>query len=135
MEAQSNRAKWKASALLLICVLAGFVLGVVSDHLFLLHQHRMLPRGGMHMISNRIIARLDRELDLTPAQEQQIQTILRAREQHIHAAWDAVRPRVREEMNRADAEIERVLTAEQRTKFRKLRDRWRKHTDRLLGRP
>lgn len=135
MEAQSNRAKWKASALLLFCVLAGFVLGVVSDHLFLLYHHRMLPRGGMHMMSDRVIARLDRELDLTPDQERQIQTILRAREQNIHAVWDAVRPRVREEINRADAEIEKVLTAEQKTKFRKLRDRWRKHAERLMGGP
>lgn len=69
------------------------------------------PRGPMPQIAaTMMLNRLDHHLDLTDAQEKQIRAIFERR----HA-------RMIEEIASTNAEIERVLTAEQRTKFQQMR--------------
>ncbi len=67
---------------------------------------RPRPEIGMRLMLNR----LDHHLDLTDAQESQIRAIFERR----HA-------KMRDEIAQTNAEIEKVLTAEQREKFRKMR--------------
>ena len=104
---------------LLILVLtfgAGFIGGAAAHHLFFAHRET-IPPFAMHAMVNR----LDRRLDLTDAQREQIEAILSRRRANINAMWAGVRPRVRAELEATNAEIVKVLTPEQRTKYEKMR--------------
>ena len=107
-----------ASLALVVTFIAGFVAGVVADR-FMMHRrrdHRPPP-----MAAHAMLFHLDRRLDLTDAQEKQIRTILERRHQRMNAQWEAMRPRMDAEIQQTNAEIERVLTPEQREKFKELR--------------
>jgi Spy/CpxP family protein refolding chaperone len=125
--------RWKAAALLLVCFLGGMVVGVALDRITLVRQHRMLPKGGLQFASKRIAARLDRELELTDQQRAAIDRILSGRGERVEQVWKSVRPAVRAEMERTDAEIEAVLNPEQRERFREIRERWRRRAQRFTG--
>jgi Spy/CpxP family protein refolding chaperone len=83
------------------------------------------PGGG---IPQRARQRFASELGLTPAQETQVDSIM-ARGMSIRRALeDSMRPRVRAQLDSTRAQIERVLTPEQRQKFESWRARV--HADR-----
>ena len=67
--------------------------------------------------------RLGRELQLTPQQKTQVQQVIERHRAKIDAMMSSVRPQVRQELDATNAEIEKVLTPDQRTKFAKLRMR------------
>src|SRR5260370_329770 len=81
------------------------------------------------MMTARIAARvrmaehLGRELDLTTQQKTQVQQIIEKHRAKIDAVMSSVRPQVRQELDATNAEIETILTAEQKTKFAALRMR------------
>lgn len=95
---------------------AGVIAGAAVHHLWFEHREVVHPFA-MHAMLNR----LDRRLDLTDAQRKQIEEILRRRHANINATWSGVRPRVRAEVEAANAEIVKVLTPAQRSKFEKMR--------------
>lgn len=70
-----------------------------------------------------LVKRLDHRLDLSPQQEAEIEKILERGQQRISAVWGEARPRVRQEIERTNAEIERLLTPEQRVEFQKIKMR------------
>lgn len=95
---------------------AGVIAGAAAHHLWFAHREAVHPFAMKAMVN-----RLDRRLDLTDAQRKQIEEILRRRHANINATWSGVRPRVRAEVEAANAEIVKVLTPEQRAKFEKMR--------------
>lgn len=117
--------RWVALLLLMATFLAGMVAGGAVDRLILFKQRRVLPRHGMRFVSEHVLRRLDRELDLTEQQKRQVKEILERREHSVERLWTGMQPLVRQEIDRANLEIERVLTPEQRPRYRKLVDRWR----------
>jgi hypothetical protein len=70
-----------------------------------------------------MMRRLDRNLDLTPQQEAEVTRILRKHHERVGALWGGVRPQVRREVELTNAEIQRLLTPEQRTKFERIKMR------------
>ena len=78
----------------------------------------------MRFMSDRVLHRLDRELDLSDAQRAQIEKILVARTSRIVGVWSGIGPEVRREIDATNAEIERVLNPDQRAKFQKLKMRF-----------
>jgi len=116
-----TNARATAALLVIGAFLCGIVVGVAGDHTFLLFHGRLRPsHGASEAVANRIVARLDRELKLTPQQHTAVQQIIDKRRQRIEAIWTSVGPQVREEMDGTRAEIERLLTPEQREKFRQM---------------
>lgn len=85
--------------------------------------------GGRPMSPTRLIDRLDRELQLTDEQRATIQTIFEARREPLERAQREMRARMDQEQRELQAEIRKVLTAEQQPKF----DRWLEQ-DRSRGR-
>ena len=85
--------------------------------------------GGRPPSPARLIDRLDRELQLTDEQRASIQTILEARREPLERVQREVRSRMEQEQREFQAEIRKVLTAEQQPKF----DRWLEQ-DRSRGR-
>jgi len=105
-----------AVVLLILTFGAGFIGGAAVHHLFGEHRGN-IPPFAMHAMVNR----LDRRLDLTDAQRKQVEEILERHRANINAMWAGVRPRVRGEIDAANAEIVKVLTPEQRAKYEKMR--------------
>ena len=107
-----------AAGILVLTFVAGFVLGVVSDRIVLWFH----PRPP-HPSASFFVDRLDHRLHLTPQQRKEVERIIAQRQDRIRYIWESVRPQVRQEINQTNAEIERVLTPEQRVEFEKVRMR------------
>jgi Spy/CpxP family protein refolding chaperone len=71
------------------------------------------------------LMKLDRELQLSPEQRQQCESILAASQKRMKDLWETIEPGARQEYQRSRKEISEVLTPEQRDKMK----RWR-HRDR-----
>jgi Spy/CpxP family protein refolding chaperone len=115
---QRTQTRALAVVVVLIALVAGIFAGAAGDRLLLLRQHRLMPshdasRNGTRML----LERLTRQLDLTPSQRAAIDQILQRRRARVDALWSSVRPRVRQEIDEGNAEVERLLTPAQRTKF------------------
>jgi len=106
--------------LVLAALIVGALIGVAGDHLFLIHRHELLRR---EFAAHRIVDRLDRELHLTAQQKSQIQRILDTHHQRMHDIMSNVRPRMRQEIEAGNAEIEKILTPQQREQFQHLKMR------------
>ncbi len=104
-----------AALALVVTFIAGFVTGIVAV--------RILHRGGRvpPIVEQTLLNRLDRQLDLTDQQRAEIRQIILRRHDRIETMWANVHPQMRAEIERTNAEIERVLTPEQRVKFQSLR--------------
>ena len=112
-----------AVIVLIVTFVSGAFSGILVDHLVHMRRGPRPHRGAERMM----IRHLDRALDLTDAQRVKIEEILRRRHERMWQLSEGVRPRIHEEVQAANAEIERVLTPEQREKFQKLKMRLGPH--------
>lgn len=102
-----------AAVALLVTFIAGLLVGAVGARFFFGRRtYRLPPPAAQFMMK-----RLDRTLDLTPQQEVEITRILQKHHQRTGAVLSGVRPQIRREVEQTNAEIQGVLTPEQRTKF------------------
>jgi Spy/CpxP family protein refolding chaperone len=84
-----------------------------------------------------MLARLDRDLKLTPTQHGTIDTVLTRREADLRALMAETRPRFDSIAARTRSDIQAVLTPEQRTEFAKIVqevESRRRKGDRAIGR-
>jgi len=119
----SSNTRTAAVAVVIVAFLAGILAGVAGDHLYLIKSGRLSPRHTSRFASDRMAERLTKELDLSPQQKTQVQQIIERHRAKIDATMASVRPQVRQELDATNAEIETVLTPEQKTKFANLRMR------------
>lgn len=115
----SSSSKLLAALALVITFGVGVLVGVAGDRLI------MMRRGAMRHYppAQMIVRHLDRRLHLNDQQRAQITTIVQRHEEKIRGIWSGVRPAVRNEIETANGEIDRVLTPEQRTDFAKMKMR------------
>jgi hypothetical protein len=131
----SSNTRTAAIAVVVVAFVAGILVGVAGDHLYLIRSGRLSPRHG-HFAADRMTDRLTHELDLSPQQKTQVQQIIERHHAKIDATMAAVRPQVRQELDATNAEIEKVLNPEQKKKFAKLRMKINaRHRDRNATRP
>jgi Spy/CpxP family protein refolding chaperone len=107
-----------AITVLVLTFVAGVATGVFGAHMAILHGG-----PGAERFPHAMVNRLDHRLDLTDAQRAQVEAIIKRRHAHIDEMWDGVRPKVRAEIESTNQEIERVLTPEQRARFKRMRMR------------
>jgi Spy/CpxP family protein refolding chaperone len=69
---------------------------------------------------DRLVEHLDRALNLTPQQHESVRLIVQRHAERMSQISASVRPQMRQEIDSTNAEIEKVLTPEQRTKFQQL---------------
>jgi Spy/CpxP family protein refolding chaperone len=117
----SSNTRTAAVVVVIVAFLAGILVGVAGDHLYLIHSGRLFPRHAARFAADRMAERLAGELKLTPQQKTQVQQIIERHRAKIDVAMSSVRPQVRQELDATNTEIESILTAEQRTKFATLR--------------
>lgn len=115
--------------------LGGVVAGVVGDRIYNFRRGFEGQRSALHFITPRIVAHLDHDLDLTDSQRAKVEEIVERHRQRIEAVWSGVRPQVWREIELTNAEIEPLLTAEQRVKFARLKMQIRFHHGPPGGRP
>ena len=120
-----------AIVVVVVAFIAGILVGVAGDHLYLIRSGRLSPRRTARFAADRMADNLGRELQLSPQQKTQVQQIIERHRARIDATMSSVRPRVRLEIDATNKEIETILTPEQRTKFEALRMRMAaRHRDR-----
>ena len=129
-----SNTRTTAVVVVLSAFLAGLVVGVAGEMVYLIHNHRIIPShtAGKSM-TKHLIDRLDRELKLDPQQRAKIETIVEARRQRIDTLWSSVRPAVMQEIDATNAEIDKVLNPDQRVKFKEMQTRMRNRVGRGPG--
>ena len=105
----ATRTTIVAALALVLTFAAGVLAGAVGHRAFFMRHG---PEPAMRMM----IHHLDRRLDLTDAQQKQVEKILARRHQTLM-----------KELDGANAEIEQILTPEQRVRFAKMRMRLHGH--------
>ena len=118
---RNSSTKIVATIVVFIAFACGVAVGVFGDHIWMMHHGSRARREAMHVITSRVLSRLDRELDLTPQQHTQVQAILELHAKRVQSVFDAVHPQIRREIELGNDEIRHVLTPEQRAKYEKLR--------------
>ena len=114
-----------AAVLLVVVATLGVAAGVALDR-YVLHPVR--PKGDRYApeSAHRFARYLGKELALTPAQLRTVDSILVARQAQSKAVSDAVRPRFEAVTVATRADLDRVFTPEQRTRYAELRERHRR---------
>ncbi|MHB8519363.1 MAG: Spy/CpxP family protein refolding chaperone [Limisphaerales bacterium] len=101
---------------------AGFVTGTLS-HKLVPAQTRPLrlglngPTTPWTAPRRMFLRRMERELDLAPAQREHIQQIMDASQERMKKLWEPVAPGARDEFHRLREQIRAELTPPQRAKF------------------
>jgi hypothetical protein len=118
---------WKV----ILATMVIFGTGVVTGGLLVQHarpggvRHPQRASGAVHatqpspagVIRIEFLRRMERELDLAPAQREPIDKILKDGQERTKKLMDTVEPRRREEFKRTIEEFRAVLTPEQRSRF------------------
>ena len=111
-----SNTRTTAFVVVIIAFVAGLFVGIAGDRLYF---HRRFP-GPRDFGPGRIVERLNRELHLTPDQKSQVQKIVDSHRTRIESIMGPVRPEIRKELDATNAEIEKVLTPDQRAEFEKM---------------
>ena len=102
-----------------VAFIAGLFAGIAGDRLYF---HRMFP-GRRDFGSAHIVDRLNRELHFSSQQKTEVQQIFDRHRVRIDALMSGVRPQIRQELDATNAEIDKILTPDQRATFAKIRMR------------
>lgn len=104
--------------------LVGVLVGVAATHAFYLYKVR--TPGGLGELGTRLIAAdLERRLELTPEQERQVDAILAETRREGLVIRRRTIGDVVALLERSHAQLDAVLTPEQRAEFRRYRARYR----------
>lgn len=115
--AQASKARAVIGALSLVVL--GAVLGIAIDRHFLPGNHTSAAAAFHDMT----MSSLEERLDLTADQRRQIDSIVGARHNTLRHAWQMLHSQLGAAVDTVHAEVEVVLTPEQRIAFREwLRD-------------
>ncbi len=108
-----------------VAFIAGLLVGVAGDRLYLVHTRQFFLRR--QFATRRIVDHLDRSLHLSSQQKTEVQGIIDRHRQRMESIMSGIRPQMRQEIEAANGEIDKVLTPEQRTEFARLRMKMRPH--------
>jgi len=120
-----RKSRLVAGSVILLVFLAGGAVGFFLHHAAPRHGFPGLAAGGPPggppaRMKGWMLRRLDRELDLTPAQHARIDTVLTRREADLRTLMSQARPRFEAIAARTRTEIQGVLTPAQQAKFAEL---------------
>jgi hypothetical protein len=128
---RASQARLLAAAVLLAVAVAGAAAGVVIDRAVLMP--RGPRRGGSSFMRDRAPSpdmrrrfseRMAKDLDLTPAQQVRIDTIMTRQFEGVARASALVRPTIDSLTRTAQAAMDSVLTPAQREKVATMRQHW-----------
>ena len=116
-----KNARWIGTVLLLVTFVAGALAGAASERVMRADDPQpQRQRGGdMRGGSRRLLLdeRFANELQLSTEQRAQIRTIMDKRDEQAKKVWSEAEPRLHAVGEETRAEIQKVLTPEQRVKL------------------
>lgn len=112
--------------------LAGLSIGVLAMHLYQMGQFAGPAPPFDGPPQGRFLHALERELDLTPEQQKQIQKIHQESHRKILELRRELRPRLERQMDETHDRILEVLTPEQQERFKELEREHRRRMDRFF---
>jgi Spy/CpxP family protein refolding chaperone len=125
---EPRKSRLVAGVVIVLVFLAGGAVGFFLHHA--MPQRGFLglaiggpPPGPRPEVKGWMLKRLDRELELTPAQHARIDTVLTRREADLRALMSEARPRFEAIATRTRSEIQAVLTPKQQEQFVKITQR------------
>jgi Spy/CpxP family protein refolding chaperone len=114
-DSRAGASKARAVLGALSLIVLGAVLGIALDR----HLHSSDGRGPAAAAFHDItMSSLEERIDLTAEQRRQIDSIVGARHNTLRHAWQTLHSQLGAAVDTVHAEIEAVLTPEQRTAFR-----------------
>ena len=125
----------RAMAAVVVCItlIAGIVVGIGLDRALFRPKHGpfrpfAISRGGPNADSarTRMRAEFARQLHLTPDQQARIDTIMQRRTAVLDSIRKETMPQIRALIGATQAQIDSVLTPEQRETFQSLRQQYRR---------
>jgi Spy/CpxP family protein refolding chaperone len=120
MSVSNRKTTLLAVVALLVTFAAGIAVGAFGSHVVRMYHMR---HGVPPHLAEMMLHRLDRRLDLTPAQRAEVKAILMRHHRRINDLVTGSRPAIQREIEAANTEITRVLTPAQRKKFEELKIR------------
>ena len=122
--ASPSKTRTTAVFLVIAVFIAGLLVGIAGDRFYLFRRHRLFPsEGARRFATGRIVEHLDRDLHLSPQQKADVQRIIDQHHVRIDAVMTGIQPQVHAELEAANAEIDKILTPQQRETFKKMRMR------------
>jgi hypothetical protein len=129
---QATRGRTVAALTLVVVVIGSALGGAALDRVYLRKSTRIVGDTAFHPLSSalrtpsdadrrQIRDELSAALTLTPEQARVIDSIMRQRSGQFEDLRGSIRPRVESLLADLRADVEKVLTPEQRDKYRKLR--------------
>ena len=116
---------WKAWLAVLVIFAAGIFTGVMTTRMLTAEPATRPAANAPLPISPEkrmdYLARLDREVQLTPEQRAEIEQIIAGSQERLRELWDPVAPKVREEYRSTRRQIASLLTTEQKEALEKAR--------------
>src|SRR5207248_10689687 len=85
----SSNPRTAAVVVVIVAFVAGILVGVAGDHLYLIHKGRLFPRHAARFAADRMADRLSRDLELTPQQKTQVQQIIEKHRAKIDATMSS----------------------------------------------
>ena len=114
--------------------LSGIAIGLVAGMLVKKTPQKRSEQKHHGMMKMRLLRHMSKELNLTSDQKKNVDTILISMTKDISAYQTEQRPKIQSIIESAFAEIDKILTVDQKTKMLKLQKRMpkfrRKHNDR-----
>jgi hypothetical protein len=118
-----------AGIVILLVGLAGIAIGAALDRAV---EHRRMmsivvggrvPKGPPPEARRWVLSRLQRELNLSPGQRAQVDSVLARREADVRALMIEMRPRFEAISDRTRRDIQAALTPDQQKRFTEMRER------------
>lgn len=116
-----------------VAFIAGFLVGVAGDRFYLMRTRQWFPRRALQFVTHNIVDHLDSTLHLSSQQRVEVQGIIDRHRMRMELIMGGVRPQMRQEIEAANGEIEKVLTPAQRLQFETMRMRIRPRMDEHRG--
>ena len=122
---EPRKSRLVAGLVIVLVLIAGIAIGFFA-HQALPWRHGPPgfgiggPPPGHGGVKDRMLARLDRDLKLTPSQHATIDTVLTRREADLKSLMAETRPRFDSIAARTRSDIQAVLTPQQRDEFAKI---------------
>ena len=115
--------RWRMAFFGLIILLAGIAIGTAAT-LILSRERLTAPPPGPEIAGERMIRNLQRHLQLSPEQAQEIKPILQKHLRRLHEIRMKVRPKIVEQLRLMNEEISSLLNDHQK-------ELWQQHLQRL----
>jgi hypothetical protein len=115
------RGRWKIIALVVLVFISGAVIGGAVATMFIVHEVQYAIHHPDEFPA-RLTARLTRRLSLTSEQSEHVQRLIDERVDHLKIIRREFQPKFRAELYGLHADVDKVLTPDQQTKWDKFFD-------------